>query len=411
MNRPARPSAEGELDPRAALDHLEKRARRAQADLAGRTDAGDAVLGFLARHGAPATRAAVAANIAAPATANRLLACDAEEDVRVQLAIKIARLMPGLAREENRQIVDLTLETLEQLACDQAVRVRAILSEEIKHLASVPRDVVLRLASDLEEIVAAPVLEYSPLLSDADLMEIIACGKVRSALNAIARRRPLSAAVSDCLVQSLDVSAVASLLVNPDAHIRRETLERIAAEAENIAAWHLPLAMRTDLSARALRRIAGFLGSALLEKLAARSGLSESLRSHLGRQLRLRLAQEHESAAAARSVTKAMAEGDLGEAFVEAAALAGQRESVAQALAQTARVPVATVRRILAAGSARPVVALVWRAGLSMRVAFKIQSFIMRLPARELLPARDGVDFPLTADEMRWHLAYFAIDA
>ena len=28
-------------------------------------------------------------------------------------------------------------------------------------------------------LVAAPILEYSPLLSDADLMEIIACGQVQ----------------------------------------------------------------------------------------------------------------------------------------------------------------------------------------------------------------------------------------
>ena len=46
--------------------YLEIRARETQASLAKRTDAGDTVLQYLAAHGAPATRAAVAANIATP---------------------------------------------------------------------------------------------------------------------------------------------------------------------------------------------------------------------------------------------------------------------------------------------------------------------------------------------------------
>ena len=64
------------------------------------------------------------------------------------------------------------------------------------------------------------------------------------------------------------------------------------------------------------------------------------------------------------------------------------------ALAALAQVPEATVRKILGQRGAKPLVALVWRAHLSMRVAFKIQTLIMKLPARELLPARGGVDFP-----------------
>ena len=49
---------------------------RRHRELAGRTDAGADVLHYLARHGAPATRGAVAANPAAPAATNRLLADD-----------------------------------------------------------------------------------------------------------------------------------------------------------------------------------------------------------------------------------------------------------------------------------------------------------------------------------------------
>jgi hypothetical protein len=61
--------------------------------------------------------------------------------------------------------------------------------------------------------------------------------------------------------------------------------------------------------------------------------------------------------------------------------------------------------------NAKPLVALVWHAHLSMRTAFRIQTSVMKLPGHELLPARGGVHFPLSKEEMRWHLSYFDVAA
>jgi uncharacterized protein (DUF2336 family) len=408
------PKQEG-LDPRQALDILEVRARESEDYLIRNADVGPAVFEYLTEYGAPATRQAVAANPMTPARVNRTLAEDSEEDVRAELAQKIARLMPGLEARENEETVTLTIATLEVLARDSAVRVRTILADEIKHLDCIPRDVALRLARDVEAAVAAPVLEYSPLLSDADLIEIIACGQVQQALSAIARRQTVSEDVSDALVQSLDVPAIAALLVNPNALIRKATLETIIEQAEEIQSWHLPLVLRADLSARAIRRIGGFVGASLLEQLMGRGDLSETTRAHLNRRVRARLEQpesdQESPQSAAEIITAARASGTLDDAFVENAALSGNREVVALALAALAQVPEAKVRKILGQRSAKPLVALVWRAHLSMRTAFKIQSFVMKLSGRELLPAKGGVNFPLGKEEMRWHLASFDISA
>jgi uncharacterized protein (DUF2336 family) len=405
------------LDGRAALAILENRTRDAQDVLARRNDAGPEVLHYLATHGAAATRAAVAANPGASAATNRLLADDHEDAVRAELAVKIARLMPGLSRDESDRIFTLTVETLERLARDAAVTVRAALAAEIKALSCVPRDLVVRLARDAEIIVAAPILEYSPLLSDADLMEIIACAQTQEALAAVARRRPLHEDVSAAIVKSLDIPAVTALLLNPDAGIRKETLERIMTEAEDVSDWHLPLTLRADLSARAIRRIAGFVGAALVERLAARNDLSEATRLHLSRELRARLSRsavggsDAPAASAAELVARARASGQLDGAFLEQAAQAGNRELAILALVELSGVPEVKIRRILAARSAKPVVALVWHAHLSMRVAFKLQTAVMHLPSHELLPARGGINFPLSKEEMRWHLGFFDINA
>jgi len=404
------------LNPRDALDILDLRTGKpgGASELAVRTDAGADVLHYLAVNGAPATRAAVAANIAAPAATNRLLADDEEEDVRAELAHKIARLMPGLSERESSHMVALTIETLECLARDATVRVRAILAEEIKYLDCIPRDIVLRLAQDLETVVSAPILEYSPLLSDADLIEIIACGQVQEVMVAIASRRPVSEPVTARLVQSLNVPAVAALLVNPDAKIRKSTMEQIIDRIAEVSAWQLPLALRADLSARAIRRIGALVGASILERLAARNDLSDTTRIYLNRELRARLAEttaEQGGISAADMVAEAQKDGRLDGEYVEKAAQSGQREVVVLALAQLANVNEQTVKKILTAGGAKPLVALVWHAHLSMRVAFKIQTFIMKLPTRDVLPARGGVGFPLSKEEMRWHLNYFSITA
>ena len=415
---PSRPAPRPGLDPRDALDILDIRTRREQkaaggnAELASRTDAGADVLHYLAQHGSPAVRVAVAANPAAPAVTNRMLADDDAEDVRAELAIKIGRLMPGLSERESSHIFALTVETLECLARDASVRVRAILAEAIKNLDCIPKEIAVMLAHDVNSVVAAPILQYSPLLSDADLIEIIACAQVQEILTAIASRNPVSEDVSDRLVQSLDVPAVAALLVNPDARIRKETMDRIIEQAEDIHAWHMPLALRADLSARAVRRIASLVGASILEKLAARNDLSDTTRIRLNRELRARLAETTPSSdkmAPAETVALARKEGRLDGAFVEQAAQAGQREVVALALAQLANVSEQTVKKMLSAGNAKPLVALVWHTHLSMRVAFKIQTFVMKLPTRDILPARGGVGFPLSKEEMRWHLNYFNI--
>jgi uncharacterized protein (DUF2336 family) len=408
-------AAEKPLDPRAALGILEDRARGHDDHAIRNADLGAALFEYLAEHGAPATRQAVAANPAVPAAVNRLLADDAVEDVRAELAVKVARLMPGLETRESEETVALTIATLECLARDSAVKVRAILAEEIKRMDCIPHDVALRLAHDVEEIVSAPILEYSPLLSDADLMEVIACGKVQQAFTAIARRKPLSEKVSDALVQSLDVPSVAALLVNHDARIRKETMDRIIEQAEEFESWHQPLVLRPDLSPRAIRRIANFVGAALIELLAKREDLSQETQSHLARRLKARLEQSQPPSSqgeeAAQAVAKAKEARSLDDGFVENAALAGRRDTVMLALAELARVPEATVRKILDQHSAKPLVALVWHAHLSMRTAFRIQTSVMKLPGHELLPARGGVNFPLSKEEMRWHLSYFEIAA
>jgi uncharacterized protein (DUF2336 family) len=257
--------------------------------------------------------------------------------VRVELERQIGRLLPDLPKDARTRLRTLTIETLEKLAKDQLPRVRQVLAEEIKSLDCVPKRMIKLLPRDVEAV-SAPSLEYSPLLADADLIEIVTSAQARHALTAIARRRPLGANVSEAIGAMLDVPSVAKLLSNSSAEICRQTMDKIIEHAAQARAWHLPLMQRGDLSRRAVRRVAGFVSAALMERLTQRHGLDEETRQQLNRQMRARIeagdtdTDRDPASLAASEAEKFFQAGKLDDAFVESAAEAGRREAVVIAL-------------------------------------------------------------------------------
>jgi len=86
------------------------------------------------------------------------------------------------------------------LAHDIEVKIRASLSEALKLSKDIPHDIALKLAKDVEEV-AIPMLEYSEVLTDDDLCEIIQSAQAEKA-KAISKRRKLSTRVRDFLIGS-----------------------------------------------------------------------------------------------------------------------------------------------------------------------------------------------------------------
>ena len=396
------------LGPDDALRLLEEQARRSQDVLAAEPGIEAELLDYLARNGAEATRRAVAANPTTTAESNLLLAEDRDEEVRKNLALKIGRLFPGLLAEEEKQLRDMAFATLEKLAQDEVVEVRAVLAEQIKHHDCVPKPIVKALANDAEPAVRLPIIEFSPQLEDEDLIQLVVASRASHILSAVARRKNLSGEVADAVATTLDTDAVSALLANTDATIRTKTLDKIISNAAEVAEWHGPLVVRADLSEGAIKRLAGFVGLAMIDQLASRSGLDETTREDLKRKLDERKKAET-AAKVDAAMESAMRTGALTEAFVTGAVENCRKDTVVKALALLAKTQEDNVRRILDSQSGKAAVALVWKAGLSMHVAYRLQAQVMRLSGVALIPAIHGIEFPLKSDEMRWHLANFGI--
>jgi uncharacterized protein (DUF2336 family) len=307
-----------------------------------------------------------------------------------------------MPEDDQQKVQELTFEILDRLAQDQLPRVRAILAEELKHTLKAPKKVIRRLAMDVEEIVAAPILEYSPLLSDDDLREIIAAGCAQGALSAIARRKQVSEDVADDVVATFDIPAVATLLTNKNAKVREQTLDKIAENARDVDAWHAPLIMRPELSIRAVRRIAGFVATSLVENLAQRRDLNPDVAQLLREVMRDRL---HETTGelqeAEENQARQLDERNMldDEAFSDAIE-ANRSDFVMEALSLRSGFSKAAVQTMLKSRNAHIITALAWKADLSMRTALRLQRDIAHVPPARLLYARNGTDFPLSREEM-----------
>ncbi len=379
--------------------------------LAARPDVRPEVLYFLAEDKSPEVRKLIAKNPSAPVQADEILKTDDSEEVRSELARKIGRLVPGLEKDEQSALREKAITVLEDLAKDQLPKVRAVIAEEIKSSSNVPKHIVDKLARDMEALVCGPILQYSPLLKDEDLREIIAAGATGTALEAIANREFVSEDVSNDIAASLEIPAIAALLTNHNAQIREDTLDQIISQAETVDDLHKPLALRPQLSIRAMKRIAGFVASALVHSMMEQSELDENQAEELLDRVRDRLENERvgdsEEAALAKKAQDYYNRKMLNDAFVVDQITHNRRELLIQCLAVMADLPATTIRQIIHSKSGRAVTALAWKAELSMHTAYELQTKFALVPTAQLLSGKDGHKYPIDADELVWHLSYF----
>lgn len=426
-------------------------------ELAERSDIRPEILYYLASDPDTEVRRKIARNHRAPRHADLLLASDDKPEVRTDVAGKIAEITIELAGGQKDNIYHLTMEALEILARDQLARVRAILAEALKDCAEVPADIMERLALDCDITVARPVLENSPVLAENFLLNVIGSDPVQGALSAIARRVVLGENIAEAIVYNGDAEAIAELLGNESAQIREETLDRIVDQASGQPTWHKPLVHRPNLHADAAGRIAEIVAEPLLADLRERTDLDDEVISAIKEAVLQRVKSDDfsamtlpgahqalddgvsETSASAAEIrprededshtgsTKAEASpeepkesvvsqrvrqmylaGELNESEISSALTSGGQEFVIVAIALMSKTPVDVVSRAISMRSAKAIIALCWKAEMSMRLATRVQMQLAKIPPRDVLRATATDKFPLSADEMHWQLEFIS---
>ncbi|MEI6559071.1 MAG: DUF2336 domain-containing protein [Rhodospirillaceae bacterium] len=360
--------------------------------------------------GSPPT-AELALPVLVPVDENDLIDLSGPDPMRAALADRLGRLLPSLSRGGRDKVFNLTCMALEKLAQDEAVVVRTALATAIKDVACAPPALCLRLAQDVERLVAEPILRCCASLSDADLLAILQGRPTSWAVAAIAGRARVSAPVSDAVCQIGDSEATGILLDNQGAVIADDTMEGLVEESRQHSDWQSKLVRRPSLPPRLVLRLVGFVDQAALEYLRGRDDFDAATVRDIVRVARRRIEWLHDTDPAEnpeRRAARMLRKGTLDEAALEDALSWKQMDFLRAALALRSGIPPLLVDKLLHARSGRAITALAWRAELSMRTAFLLQKELMIPPSQYVYP-REGAGYPLSADEMIWQLEFFGV--
>lgn len=389
---------------------------KARVSLAGNSKTHQEILYYLAEHDDdPAVKKALAKNISTPVQASPILAGDSNEDVRLALAERLVKLLPELNFERHSQIYAFAVQALGTLALDEVLKIRKALSSALQDYADTPPKIAGQLARDIEREVSEPILKFCTAVPDDVLMEVLKGHPAAWAVKAIAGRKSVSKKISQAVIDTNDRPAGAVLIDNTGAEISAGTLAEIVDRAREYPEWQTHLAARANLPPKMAKKLAKFADRSVQKLLMERADFTPDLADEIAEIVKRRVdfagEGEQQNIAPIDRVKKLAKEDRLNEETIADALGMRDRDFVYAALAYLAGTDIETVSKTFAMKTGKPIVALVWRAKLTMRFALRLQQELGQVQPKDIVYPRDGTDYPLTYDEMLWQLDFLGIKA
>ncbi|HUO21407.1 MAG TPA: DUF2336 domain-containing protein [Caulobacteraceae bacterium] len=166
-------------------------------------------------------------------------------------------------------------EILRLMAKDATDLVRRALAVTLKSSPVLPNDVAMRLARDIDNI-ATPVLNFSPVFSDADLIEIArTCGATQQI--AIAQRPALTGPVAGVLVEVGCREAVRLVCANDNAALSPQSLQTAMTRFDDAHDVLTAIAYRKALPLEVTEKLVHLVSDAVKQHLIEHHVLSPEL--------------------------------------------------------------------------------------------------------------------------------------
>jgi uncharacterized protein (DUF2336 family) len=259
---------------------------------------------------------------------------------------------------------------------DPSPLVRQTMAQVFARSAEAPAAIVQALSLDQPSI-ALPVLEHSPLLIDADLVDIVATGNSETQC-AIARRLHLPVSVSAAIAEVGSAAAALELIENAHAELPPFSWDRIVERHGHLAAIRESMLVLEGLPAATRVALVAKLSDTLAQFVVARNWLSADRAGRIASEARERSTVN----IAARSYGEDMhglvahlrATGQLTAGLILRALLSGNLELFDASLAELSGLPQARVSALLHDRGGASLQALLIRAGLpeSTFAAFRV---------------------------------------
>jgi len=259
---------------------------------------------------------------------------------------------------------------------DGSPLVREAMAEVFSRSTEAPAAIVQALALD-QASVALPVLEHSPLLIDADLVDIVATGNCAMQC-AIARRTNLPPSVCAAIAEVGTPSAALELIENAHAELAPFSWERVVERHGHLAAIRESMLVLEDLPAATRAALVAKLSDTLAQFVVARNWLSADRADRIASEARERSTVNiaaHSQGDDMRGLLRHLrATGQLTAGLILRALLSGSLELFHCALSELSGMPRERVAALLHDRGSASVHALLIRAGLpeSTFAAFRV---------------------------------------
>ncbi len=231
---------------------------------------------------------------------------------------------------------------------DTELRVRQRLADQIKDITDIPRDVVLHLAEDIEQV-SLPVLRASQVLSDADLIRIVETSKEIGKLVAVAERDKVSTRVSHALTETHYPQVVSTLLENQQAEIADKTYNQIITEFQHEETVTTAMASRPQLPVAVAEKLIKYVSDSLAEELERRyqfsaGAIEQETREHVTLDL---LSQQTSEEEIDYVVEQMRTDGRLTPSIILSSLCRGYLRFFEAALARQANIPKINARKLI----------------------------------------------------------------
>jgi uncharacterized protein (DUF2336 family) len=269
---------------------------------------------------------------------------------REEIYLAIASLYRVQGAGLNGRERELMRDILRRLTQDVEMAIRIALAERLADEVNTPHDLILMLVDDKIEV-ARPLILRSPLLTDTDMLHLIAQYGVAHQ-EAIAQRPHIAEPVTDALVACNAETVLGALVRNATARISESGYATLVEKSRAFTSLQEPLAQRSDLPPACATRMCEWVSDALktfiTNNYAVSAASIEKAINHAETQVKseARPVQPSSTDSAAKLVEKLASSGQLKAGFLMRVLHQGQMELFDLALARLLDMPVQRLRGV-----------------------------------------------------------------
>ncbi len=276
------------------------------------------------------------------------LAVNPQGTSREEIYLAVASLYRIQGTGLNERERALMHEILRRLTRDVEMAIRIALAERLADDTTAPHDLILLLADDKIEV-ARPLLLRSPLLTDTDVLRLLAAAS-EAHYEAVANRAHIGEPVTELLAKSEAETVLVALVRNATAKISSLAFETLVEKSRRLESLQEPLTHRPDLPPVLATRMCEWVADALKNYIVANYKIAPERLTTAMAQAETVVTSEPAAPrtppaeSAQKLIDKLAASGQLKAGFLLRVLHQGQSDLFDLALAKMVNLPLAELR-------------------------------------------------------------------